>query len=246
MHKALYECECPHLNRALPFRTTFHRTLINDIIKTCDKNQVLTLVSVGPGGFLFDYYVIKELIKKGYTLAYNAIEPLKDKESIALAYQELITLLPDVRIHLFKNWNEYAQACNTNEKLKANCLICVDPDDITTQPDFNSDHFREQFTHTLSQIAQKKASFYYLFYQEDQEHHYRHMIIGRWSSAKDSIAYEHHYGEESLTEQKKNRVFLHGKELHAFKIIEHGIQYDEITFSSPELTTLLENPLDLF
>jgi hypothetical protein len=220
-YKSLYECECPQLNRSLGFRQQFKELVLNDIKGKYPTINPLVYVSQGPGGFLWDFAIINNLIHEGYrSLTVIFIEPLYEKNmAILQAYLDLQTwctnlveVYPDtmhLTLHLFKSCKEYEQACIPNPALRGNVLITVDPDDTKTVPDFSTTRFRKKISKLMSATMQPHNSFYYLYFQKVGPYNYRHSILGSsiFTDQKHIITLSHAYGETITTEKHSQHVF---------------------------------------
>lgn len=245
----MYECDCDNLSRTMPFRDLFTDRVIQDIEYVFPTTKHPVYVSQGAGGLLFDYLLLQKLIQRGFkAITVIVIEELyQEKESIIQACLDFkswcadIAPLVQVKPHFFSSIGDYAFECSQNPKIRGDLLVTVDPDDKKTIPNFDSKNFLKKFSYITSSILKEKASFYYLFYQNN----YRHMILGRVYENKKIIAYEHSSGTKSLNEKKHNRVFIQQKEMFPFESIQNGIQIGSQIQTSQELYQLLKNPLNL-
>lgn len=260
-YKSLYECECPQLNRNLGFRAQFQELILDDIKATHSPQKPLVYVCQGPGGFLWDFFMINSLINTGYhSLTIIFIEPLYEKNIAVLQayldlqewYNQLTTVYSPhliLTVHLFKSFKDYEQACTQDTSLKGNFFVSVDPDDQKTIPDFDHKSFRIKFSKMLSKTMHSCASFYYLYFQKVGENPYRSMLLGRWYTKPDEsiIAFKHLYGTTASSLTSHNRVFLNNQEVFPFESLQkdanNNIQIGKNMLYSLKLRDLLKNPL---
>ena len=253
-YKGMYECECVHLQRSLPFRALFSNHVISDIAQLFPPETTSNLVYVtqGPGGLFFDFVMINKLIDLGYrSITVILIEEL---------YQENIDIVqacldftawfkelehghsnhPRVQPFFYKSFDEYAHVCRKNTALRGHVLLTVDPDDKKTIPHFESKEFRKNFNKILKKIMLPTAAFYTLYFQNNL----RHMLLGRVYQEDNQliIAYEHHYGDQNFTDQR-NRLFLDNQEVLPCETVQYGVQIDDTITSSQKFFHLLEKPL---
>lgn len=250
----LYECECPHLNRGLPFRNEFAGAVLNHILTTynAEKHPHLVYVSQGPGGLLWDAQLISKLIQHNYTkLDLVFIEPLYEEHADILYAcltikkwcKELSTDSHVVTPHFYKNFTQYKKECAINNNLKGMIFITVDPDDATTMPHFSSLTFRKKFSRLCKQVMQPESTFYYLYFQTWNDQPYRHMIIGKHSTfeKKSLIHCKHSYGITALNETTHTYVFLDAHPVYPFNQQQQMVQIHNSVIVHPTLSSLVFN-----
>ena len=260
-YKSLYECECPHLHRNVGFRQQFKELVLQDITTKNSQTNPLVYVSQGPGGFLWDFYLINSLIHAGYQqLTLIFIEPLYEKNiAILQAYLDMQSWCKElsaayaqpisITTHLFKSFKEYEQACMKTSSLRGNLLVTVDPDDKKTIPDFDRITFRTKFSGIAAKTMLSTASFYYLFFQKIGNNPYRHMLLGRALTTPEQsiLAMKHIYGEDLLHQKAHNRVFLNKKEVLPYMSTSpneiNNIQIGKDVLYSSLIGELLQDPL---
>lgn len=249
--KYFYECQCPHLNRGLPFRANFERAMLADIVAKYPNSQPLIYVSQGPGGCLSDVSIIAQLLAAGYNqLDLIFIEPLYETHTDVLnaclalktwcketTYNTGCILTP----HFYTTLNAYAQACKRNAQLRGDIFITIDPDDKKTMPNFSSLSFRKKFCRLFKNIMQPQSSCYYLYFQQHNGHDYRNMVIGHCSifDHQPLLQLTHSYGTKTLDEHRHTHVFLNSDHVYPFDLKKQLVQINDSVLTNATLAALL-------
>ena len=201
---SLFECDCPFLNRTLPFRSLFEDAVLKDILSIfpAEKTKKLVYVAHLPGGLLFDFLLLNKLIAHNYNrITVIIIEPylkkitqdliLKPKSNTILksALKEFKAWFktlkkelphhPTITIHAFTTLDEYAQACLKKPGLKASCIITVDPDDKESMPHFEKKTYVKKICKEIKNLCKPTSYHATLYFQrggENLKHPYRHSL----------------------------------------------------------------------
>lgn len=228
-YKSLYECTCEALGRPLPFRAQFIDTVVQDILgrQPSTISPRIVYVSAGPGGLLTDFIILNKLIDRGcHTLLFIGIEEqLTSNLAIIQACLDFETWWVNlarikkiaVTTRFFTSWHAYQRACSADPSLRGNIMVCVDPDDPTTVPNFASEKFRASFAKRFKGCMITPAQFYYLYFQNIAGHPYRHMIRGAYSlhEKQPLLVLGHEYGEQAFTYADRH-VFWRNNQVYPF------------------------------
>jgi hypothetical protein len=250
-YKGIYECECPDFNRSLPFRAQFTEHLIKEINLLVPTTAHLVYVSMGPGGFFFDFVIINKLVQEGYkNITLIFIEELYQEHiSILQACLDLKEWFTEIRQahpnqplitpYFFYSNEEYNLACTKNPELKGHVLCTVDPDDPATLTNFDCVKFNKNFTQLCQQTMQQQSIVCSLFAHNNQ----RNMILGTIDQTDNFLlAYDHYYGRDDLYKNKNRRVFFESHEVLPFEPLQYGVQVNGDIFTCLRLHALLHPP----
>lgn len=168
---ALFECTCAPLNRSRqPFRNQATEQIVADLCALIPPHkQTLSLVIAfhQPGGLLFEFILLNQLINQGFT---NITVILIQKNFDAKALQSFKTWFgTTIKICLFKTIQDYSNACIDNKVPPCTALIAVDPDRASEIPQWQVTLWRKKW---LAHIQYICAPVFYtatLFFQPYNE-----------------------------------------------------------------------------
>lgn len=212
-YRDLFECPCPKLAPALPFRSIAREQIIADFLTfQPTKKTRIVYVADRPGGLLFDFILINQLIEAGYTdLQIIIIEPLSRLRAIRRAQEQFRDYFENINVKatIFQTWDQYAAKIAETPQLRGTCLITIDPDNARDLPDPENRHKNYLWHKKITCMCQQ---FFWtaLYQQELPTNSNRHLFTGTGTITTQKnifITARHRQGLAAL-DQQEHRVWL--------------------------------------